>query len=536
MPFILANEDAGLSPDTTAESIDSYVPAGGQIGIDWIKPCSDGPLAMIKLAGPYTHPDGLKPIEKGAIRYLKPSRFTIPEDAWIRPAQPQASESPARTEGPSPPGGKSLLPPEVAALNHYYEGCRLEAYPDPGTGGLPITIGWGSTFYKDSSPIKLGDRITQAEADELYDFNCYNKYWKALVANVPKWSEMSDKQRAALCSFAYNNGADFYGGSGHSTITRNLRERDWRAVPGSLMMYRNPGDKVEVGLGRRRRAEGLVWIGVDPKTACRQAEREINTPADCERYEQLLKSNPPAIPSPSQSPSQSPIIQSEEPAATQQAKAAVASGNPLGIWMPQPGVNDFTIPVKHYTQVDNSGGRGYRECFKTSCTMLADYVTNGKLSEMRKQKGLPEPEDVYQSFMDGDTTDASVHVRALKRLGIDAYFTTSASIKDVEASLNRGIPVPIGVKYKPNSPGGGGHWVVVNGRGPKGWDVLCPYGIRNGSSDAWIQIFQAESDAKADNFSLGLLGAIFTDLGPENGYAIFVTAVNGIATGVANKL
>ena len=526
MPFILANEDAGLSPDTTAESIDSYVPAGGQIGIDWIKPSEVSVLAMIKLAGPYTHPDGLKPIEKGAIRYLRASRFTIPEDAWIRPEPPQ---SPDDSGGP---GSASLLPPEVSALNHYYEGCRLEAYPDPGTGGLPITIGWGSTFYKDSSPIKLGDRITQAEADELYEFNCYNKYWKVLAAKLPAWGEMSSKQRAALCSFAYNNGADFYGGPGHATISKNLRDRDWRAVPGSLMMYRNPGDKVEVGLGRRRRAEGLVWIGVDPKIACRQAEREINTPADCERYEQDLKANPPA-PQPSGQPPTS------QPAASSTGKpeaAAAALDNPLGIWVPQPGVGDFTIPVKHYTQVDNTGGRGYRECFKTTCTMLADYVTNGKLSVIKKQQGLPEPEDVYQSFMDGDTTDASVHVRALKKLGIDAYFTTSASIKDVESSLNCGIPVPIGVKYKPNSPGGGGHWVLVNGRGPKGWDVLCPYGIRNGATDTWVQIFQAESDAKADNFSLGLLRSIFTDLGPENGYAIFVAAVNGIPTGVVKRM
>jgi lysozyme len=24
-----------------------------------------------------------------------------------------------------------------------FEGCRLNAYPDPLSGGLPITIGWG---------------------------------------------------------------------------------------------------------------------------------------------------------------------------------------------------------------------------------------------------------------------------------------------------------------------------------------------------------------------------------------------------------
>jgi len=186
MPFILANEDAGLSPDTTAASIDSYVPAGGQLGIEWIRLSDVSPLAMVKLAGPYTHPDGFRPIEKGAIRYLKPSRFTIPAEAWIRP-QPSLDPAASRTDLPARTTGQSRLPAEVSALNHYYEGCRLDAYPDPRTGGQPITIGWGSTFYKDSSPIKLGDRITQAQADDLYEFNCYNKFWKVLESSIPAW-------------------------------------------------------------------------------------------------------------------------------------------------------------------------------------------------------------------------------------------------------------------------------------------------------------------------------------------------------------
>jgi len=77
---------------------------------------------------------------------------------------------------------------------------------------------------------------------------------------------------------------------------------------------------------------------------------------------------------------------------------------------------------------------------------------------------------------------------------------------------------------------------LVNGRGPSGWDVLCPYGIRDGATDTWLQIFQTEAEAKQDSFSRRLLKAIFTDLGDENGYALFVTAVNGISTGVFRQL
>jgi GH24 family phage-related lysozyme (muramidase) len=288
MPIITALVDAGLSPDPTAAAADSYVPAGQQLAVDWIRPSDDGPLALVCLAGPYTYPGAGRPLAKGTIRYLNPARFEIPADAWQggtrRPAEaPQAEQVVT-----------GLLPPEVAALTHHYEGCRLEAYPDPKTNGKPITIGWGSTFYEDHREIRLGDRITQEQADALYEFNCYHRFWKKLEAGIPFWEEMNDRQRAALCSFAYNLGADFYGGVNFDTITACLRDRRWEAVPGALMLYRNPRDAhVVVGLGRRRRAEGLVWMGADPNEAIRQAEREISSAEDARRWEETLRAAPP---------------------------------------------------------------------------------------------------------------------------------------------------------------------------------------------------------------------------------------------------
>ena len=45
-----------------------------------------------------------------------------------------------------------------------FEGCKLSAYLCP--AGL-VTIGYGNTFYKNGTKIKLGDKITQQQADEL---------------------------------------------------------------------------------------------------------------------------------------------------------------------------------------------------------------------------------------------------------------------------------------------------------------------------------------------------------------------------------
>ena len=81
-----------------------------------------------------------------------------------------------------------------------------------------------------------------------------------LLQKIPYWSEMNDNQRGALLSFAYNLGAGFYNGSGFNTISRNLSQKDWRAIPETLKLYRNPGSNVEAGLLRRRVAEGKLWI------------------------------------------------------------------------------------------------------------------------------------------------------------------------------------------------------------------------------------------------------------------------------------
>jgi lysozyme len=139
-----------------------------------------------------------------------------------------------------------------------FEGCHLKAYPDPLSGSLPITIGWGSTRKKNGAPFKLGDTITQKEADELLIAQCESQFLPSL-SKIPYWREMNDNQRGALLSFAYNLGAGFYGGSNFNTITRNLREKNWTAIPKTLEIYRNPGSNVEAGLLRRRKAEGKLW-------------------------------------------------------------------------------------------------------------------------------------------------------------------------------------------------------------------------------------------------------------------------------------
>ena len=140
-----------------------------------------------------------------------------------------------------------------------FEGCHLKAYPDPLTGGLPITIGWGSTKDFNNTPFKRDQVITQEYADRLLEHDILNRFLPQL-SKIPYWGEMNDNQKGALLSFAYNLGANFYNYPGFNTITKKLKEKDWKTIPATLEMYRNPGSNVEAGLLRRRKAEGKLWV------------------------------------------------------------------------------------------------------------------------------------------------------------------------------------------------------------------------------------------------------------------------------------
>lgn len=140
-----------------------------------------------------------------------------------------------------------------------FEGCCLEAYPDPLTGGEPITIGWGNTCKKDGSYWFLGDSITQDEADCLL-LETINSRFVPSLQKIPTWSEMNNNQKGAILSFAWNLGADFYNTAGFATITNSLSETKYfDNVPNALMLYVNPNTNVTEGLKRRRKAEGLLW-------------------------------------------------------------------------------------------------------------------------------------------------------------------------------------------------------------------------------------------------------------------------------------
>ena len=151
------------------------------------------------------------------------------------------------------------LPLPGVPLIKEFEGCYLNAYRDPLSGNLPITIGWGTTKKRDGSNWELGESITQQEADDLLMLQLENSYLPPLQ-KIPVWNELNANQQGALLSFGYNLGASFYGNSNFSSITRVLRDKKWDEIEETFLKYRNPGSNVEAGLRRRRQAEAKLFL------------------------------------------------------------------------------------------------------------------------------------------------------------------------------------------------------------------------------------------------------------------------------------
>ncbi|MBW4677141.1 MAG: lysozyme [Desmonostoc geniculatum HA4340-LM1] len=155
------------------------------------------------------------------------------------------------------------LPTPGVNLIKEFEGCFLHAYPDPRTGGKPITIGWGSTKKLDGSDWHLGETISQDEADSLLIAQLEKDYLP-YAEKIPAWHDLAENQRGSILSFGYNLGKNFYARSGFATISRLLRSpelwSDTKEVTRIFSLYCNPGSNVEAGLRRRRVAEAQLWL------------------------------------------------------------------------------------------------------------------------------------------------------------------------------------------------------------------------------------------------------------------------------------
>ncbi len=149
------------------------------------------------------------------------------------------------------------LPPAEVIIKQW-EGCKLIAYPDPATGGDPWTIGYG-TVRINGAPVRQGDKISQAFADELLRSEII-RVATALHKLIPATLNYGAKQQAALISWAYNVGL---GAVEDSTLRKRLLagESAQVVIPQELPRWNKAAGREMQGLINRRAAEVALFTG-----------------------------------------------------------------------------------------------------------------------------------------------------------------------------------------------------------------------------------------------------------------------------------
>jgi len=147
--------------------------------------------------------------------------------------------------------------PDCIKLVQEFEGCAkrrpdggFEAYPDPGSGGDPWTIGWGST----GPDIKKGVVWTQKQCDDRFTEHLgeFAEKVSKILGDTPTTQHQFD----ALVSFAYNLGP---GNLSSSTLLKKHKARDFAGAAAEFAKWNKAAGKVMAGLTRRRLAEAALY-------------------------------------------------------------------------------------------------------------------------------------------------------------------------------------------------------------------------------------------------------------------------------------
>lgn len=129
------------------------------------------------------------------------------------------------------------------------EGKRNEAYPDPGTGGAPWTIGFGHT----GGDVHPGQLWSDEQCDAALSGDLANVYEPPI--NDAVTIELEQHEFDALVSFAYNIGT---GAFERSTLLAKLNAGDKAGAAAEFMRWVIP----DMLVGRRR-GELAQFLGSD---------------------------------------------------------------------------------------------------------------------------------------------------------------------------------------------------------------------------------------------------------------------------------
>ena len=357
-----------------------------------------------------------------------------------------------------------------------FEGLRLEAYPDPGTGGDPWTIGYGCT-----EGVYPGMRITEDQAERMLLEEL--KQFETVVKDSFTIS-LSQGEYDALVSFAYNCGA---GALRSSTLRKRLHSESDRCsvYQEEMLRWVNGGNGPMPGLVRRRQEEAdMACLGCDDRES--KLPGYVVMPEDAFLVDAARYFNE----EPHQVAALTSLWGKLDEFTQNNFKAAYrASEGPSSSIEPSEAA--FPLEVPYFWQRDSKTGHGERMCFSSSMAMALDYLD---------PDAIEGDDDWYLGVVlkYGDTVSSDAQVAAARSLGFNADFHTDGSLASLEALLDKGVPTPIGILHHGdvNQPTGGGHWICLIGHG--------------GNEDGYFDVHDPFGE-------LDLVGGDYPLAGPDNG-------------------
>ena len=137
------------------------------------------------------------------------------------------------------------------------EKFEAKAYVDPGTGNIPITIGYGTTRIN-GQPVQLGTTITQAQAEAYFkkDLVNFENETKRFIR-----VDVTQQEFDALVSFTYNVGS---GNLQNSTLRSKINSKDYIGAADQFLVWNKADNKVLPGLTKRRAREKQLFLTNNP--------------------------------------------------------------------------------------------------------------------------------------------------------------------------------------------------------------------------------------------------------------------------------
>lgn len=403
-----------------------------------------------------------------------------------------------------------------------FEGLRLVGYLCP--ANVP-TVGYGTT----GPNIRVGMRITEGEAEEFLRNSLI--VIEQTIAKIVTVS-LNQNEFDSLVSFAYNIGSSALRSS---TLLKRLNAgEDKKLVAAEFLRWDKVNGSPVLGLTRRRKAEHDLfltsvdltkmtssifalqdtWLKREPaQSSDLPAEKKLFVPkgsahqwdsieqiAGEPHYKVHLNRHP------EQPwwfwPTHFKIVNGDHPVASSPESAP----KPTPVRPTPPPVLD----VPYYSQRDNKKDP-QRTCFSSSCAMMLKYLKPDSIKN--------DDEYINTVFSYGDTTEASVQLKALKHYGVTAQFKQTGSWHDLKDLIRDGIPVPIGILHKGriDAPTGGGHWITVIGiwQNYQGCIVHDPFGELDLVGGEYMN-----SNGKALRYSQKNLGPRWMPEGDGSGWYI----------------